>query len=712
MLGPVPPSFAAVLLTRLTAWVLRHRGLVWGLVAITLLAAGAGATRTSLSFSSRGFYGTADDGMEAVEVLDQFVGRWGPDDATLLVLAEADDVLLLTRREALHALAQRLRSLPGVTEVVTVGERVPAGIDIASLARSPAVPALLSADGRQTVVVVTLAASSDDLGATVEIVAPVQAAVEAMQGTAGLHLTVAGVPAVRSAFFSLALRDQMILGPAVFVLVGLVLWLVYRRWHAVVVPLVAAALPMAWLVGLMGWALEPIGLLNQAYFTLLPVIAIADAVHYIGRVHEERAPGQNDGVQHDGPASAAPQVAAIERAARGVGVACLLTSITTAAGLLSLVAVDVSILRRFGGWAAVGVGLSWVSVVVVVPLLLASFDARPRSGAPGLASRVSGALASWSVQHRGVVMLASAAVLCAAGWGASRLPVDNRLGDLLDADHPVRRASDTVDTALGGILGVEIELSARTGVVADQRVDAVVAWAQAQPEVRWVASPHVPGLDAVRDEGARVRVTLHTADMGGRAFDALARRVQAHLDTLSGVDTTVTGTSLLAYRGVNRIAGQLRGSLLGLLVVVTLVIALALRRIGLALLVIPVNVLPLLVGGGVLALLGLTLDPLAAVIVAVALGIAVDDTLHMVARTEQERRHGRPPAEAVVVAAHTSGRAIVVSTMALSIGLAVQSLSSFPPLRLLGGLGAVILLAAMLADLTLLPALLGRSRKS
>ncbi len=689
-------------MARVTAWVLAHRRLAVALVVLVLGFAAIGATRISLSFSSRGFYGTADEGAGEVAVLDEFIARWGPDDATLLVLAQGDDVLSAPSRAALDRLAGALRDVPGVERVMTPTELIPSGVTASMLEGTAAVPALLSSDGRRTVVVVTLETSSDDLGATVAVVEPIASVVASAEWTAGLRLTIAGVPAVRSAFFSLALRDQMILGPLVFALIGIVLAWIHRRVHAVVTVLLAAGLPMGVLVGVMGWMEEPIGLINQAFFTLLPVIAVADAVHYLARIHEERGEGVVSTTERD---------AAVVRASAEVGVACMLTSITTAAGLLSLLVVDVSILRRFGAFGALGVALSFVSVMVVVPLVCAWMDPRPRPRSGPPTGGWPRALAAASIRHRTAVLVGGAVVLLGAGWASSRLVVDNRLGELLDAEHPVRQASDVIDEHLGGILGLEVELAAERGVVDPATVEAVVRWSEQQPQVRWVSSPRTPGADAVREDGARVRLTLHTADIGGRAFAEFAARVRVRVQSHSGVRAVVTGTSLLAYQGVNRIAEQLRGGLLGLLVVVTLIIALAFRGLRVALLAIPVNVLPLLVGGAVLYGLGLTIDPLAAVIVAVALGIAVDDTVHIVARTREEQMRGASPSEAVLRAADSSGSAIVVSTVALGLGLGVQVVSSFPPLRLLGALGAIVLVAALLADLTVLPALLAGRRR-
>lgn len=672
----------------IAAWVVAHRRTAWlGLVAATLVAV-LFAARIGVSFSSRDFFASSDSGSAAVTVLDELGERWGADDAILLVLVTAEDELRTPAGlAALSRVSKAVGGLASVQRALSIAELGSGPAAEGALRSYPVVPALVSADGTKTVIVVQLRQSSDDLAAVIPTVEAVQSVLAGLDGAGGLHLTAAGVPAVRAAFFSLAVRDQIVLGPLVALVVAIMLWLSFRRLHAVIVPMVAAGLPLLWLLGAMAAADEPIGLLNQAYFTLLPVIAIADAVHWVSRVHEElrRTPNDRD--------------AAIVRAASGVGVACTLTSLTTAAGFLSLLIVDVEMLRRFGGWAAVGVGLSWASVLIVVPLMMGY--ARRDGGPTG--SGVARAVARLSVSHPRVVAFLGLAIIAGAGVGSGSLPVDNRLGALLPAEHPVQRASTTIDEELGGIVSLAVQFSG-SGATASQ-LASFVTWAKAQPEVRWVGDAHSGGLP-LRTANGHALVVLHSADIGGNAFTALSQRASERAAEVANVDVVVSGTALLAYTGVNQIAARLRESLVLLLLVVTVVIAVALRSLRQAIVVVPVNVAPLLVGGAVLGVLGYTLDPLAAVIVAVALGIAVDDTVHLMVRTKEERNAGRDPADAVVAAASHSGRAVIVTTLALAAGLSVQMLASFPPLRLLGGLGATIVIAALVVDLTLLPALL------
>ena len=93
-------------------------------------------------------------------------------------------------------------------------------------------------------------------------------------------------------------------------------------------------------------------------------------------------------------------------------------------------------------------------------------------------------------------------------------------------------------------------------------------------------------------------------------------------------------------------------------------------------------------------------------ILTLALGIAVDDTIHVLVRTREELDRGEELGAAIRDAVRHSGRVVAVTSVVIAGGLALNGLSAFPPLQMLGLLGAVVLTLALLADVLLLPALL------
>ena len=679
---------AAALVRRPRRW-----AVVLGLVFAVLAA---GGHRLRLDFSSRSFF-AGDDA--AVAKLDRFHKRWGVDDNVLMVVVRVHDRDLSLTDESVQSwvqqLADALRAAPHVQKVTTA-------FDTPAMNGTERTPVLLSKDGRVAGIVVELDTSSDDVQRITPVVDDLRSAASQVVALPGVDHEFGGVPAIRAGFFHLTIRDQMRLVPAMLGVMALILWWMFRRAHGVLVPAVASLIPLIAMLGVMGWVGEPIGLLNQAYFTLIPVIAVADAIHILARYTLERR-------HHAHPSSPSAAQAAIVSAVARLGMACLWTSVTTGFGLVSLTTAQMPILRHFGVFAAIGVGFAYATMIGVVPLVLAlrpgpepqSLPPQTRLAAP--LARV----AAWSMHRSGALILMALLVCGACGWAATRVAVDNRLTGLLRPDHPVSQASQLIDDKLGGVLNLELEADI-DGVAPDAFADAFARlqdWARSQSNIRSVHPPRFT------DNRRRARVTFGLRDTGGQQFVTTAqhvsRRWNAELAPLGG-HAEATGTPLLAYRGVNRIAGNLRTSLVLAFVTIAVVIGLLFRSLRLALVSLVPNAMPLVVGYALLGWSDQPFDPLAAVILVMALGIAVDDTIHIMVRVREQLATGADLRAAITVAVSRSGTAVTVTTVVLCGGLGVNLLSSFPPLVMLATLGTTVIATALVCDLTVLPALLLR----
>lgn len=764
---PSEPTRTSWLLAQLVAAVLRRRAVAALALVVVVVAALAGASRLRIDFSSTAFYG---DESGTVERLSAFHAAWGADDDTLLVLVhplDPDDAVGVLGRERLVAIAELSAALGSVEHVSSASSiadvtlPLPTGtrtrfVDLAQtlglaeqpaareamLERLPFVPALLSADGRDTVVIVELAFSSDDVARTRAVVARLEQVLDEHAPTLaqhGLAHELAGVPAIRAGFFELIVRDQAVFVPLTLLLIAAALFAVFRRLHGVVIPALAAMIPTAMLVGIMGWMGEPIGLLNQSYFTLLPVIAVADAIHMIARFHEERRAPDEAGL------GLHPRLHAIVRACSRVGLACFLTSLTTVAGFASLATARMPILRAFGLYAALGVALAFVVGLVLVPLLLSLVRDDRLPAAPRRIRVIDWAVAI-SLRRPWAVVLGTIVLMGLALIPARRVVVDNTLSALLEPEHPISVASRRVDDRLGGVLGLEFEVVAPAGV--DLRTPEFLAamfgferHLAEQPGVRVVEglasavagvgqlrggaveipstraeidarlallAPHAPLDRLVRDDGRRLRVHVGMPDAGGRQFAMFAVEAQTELDkrmaAFPGIEAHATGTALMAYRGVNGITEDLRSSFAQVFVVVVAAIALSFRSLWPALVAILPNLAPLLFGYAALGLFGRVLDPLAAVILTLALGLAVDNTLHVMARTREELERGVAIDDALRDAISHSSWAVAVTTLVIVGGLLLDVGSSFPPLQMLGLLGSLVIALALVANLTVLPA--------
>ena len=758
---------------RLATFVLGHRLSLALSLLLVMLAAAAGAIRIEADFSAMAFFGGGDP---AVDQLIEFKERWGQDDAVILVVVTAEDgaradLLTGSRLRAIHDLVERLeadrgvaaahaltttallRGDPGVIDVAPIVERLPPGDDLGDLrdrilADDLLVPNFVSADGSAASIAVELDVNPDDIGELRPAVLALRQVVAdwtAERGR-GLSLATAGIPAVRTDFFQLILADQVTNVPILMAILAFLLLVIFRRWHGAIAPGVAALVPAIMVFGVMGWTGEPIGILNQSYFTLLPVIAVADAIHMVSRFHEEVRrrvePGQVP--------TREVRLAAVRAAMRAVGGACFLTSLTTAVGFASLSAASMPILRGFGLYAALGIVFAYGTVLLLIPLMLSlsrgSVPEAGRSEQPTAVDRLLLSCAEISIRRPGRVLAVFGLLFLASLWFGRLVVVDNTLTGLISPDHETSVAGRLADARLGGILGAEIDLAGPSGSMLEpetlRALERITEWARAQPEVRAVVGPStwvsmlseaLTGRRAIPKTRAavaqlmllaegdprlaqmlstdrdRARLTVRTRDDGGNAFETFGRALQAQIDSAlagTGVTGRVTGTPYVAYRGINGVTSDLRDSLLVAFIAITVIIALLFRSARVALLALLPNAMPLVVGYGLMGLVGWELDPTPAVVFTIALGIAVDDTIHLVVRIREEREEGRGLHDAIRQAVLHSGRAVTMTTILLCIGFGLNALSTFPSMQILGILGAVVIGVALLGDLFLLPALL------
>ena len=212
-----------------------------------------------------------------------------------------------------------------------------------------------------------------------------------------------------------------------------------------------------------------------------------------------------------------------------------------------------------------------------------------------------------------------------------------------------------------------------------------------------------------RDLG-RALVRFRVPDEGAALAEPGYARIQAALREVEAdhpqVRLHLTGTGFVARTNVNVIIEDFALGLWVAALTIVFVLAAAFRSLRLGLLSVIPNAFPLAVAGSVLTALGLELQVSSVLAFTVCLGIAVDDTIHLVSRYREERLRGRAPEEAAVRAVTAVGRALVITTLVLVGGWAMLLLSEVPTTQLFGLIGLVGLTAALVGDLVLLPAML------
>jgi len=608
------------------------------------------------------------------------------------------------------------------------------------------VPSILSEDGTISAVMARLSAGSDDIQTLIPVVETFRQAISPFNGQLGITLSTAGIPAIRRDFSDAFFRDQALFAGIGGILVVFVLFKLLHSLQGIVVVGFAATVPLVLLLGLMGFDGSTIDVVNQCLVTVLPAIAAADAIHLISRFHEEARQLAPPGQRMD----ATTKSLALRRSLKHLGRACFLTSLTTAVGFASLYFAQMPILRQFGLYAAAGVSFAYLSVLCLVPLVLhwtrGNVEEATREDNQNATEAWISKVVALSIARPWLSIAFTVLVALVFGYFSTWVKVNNHLSQTLNKEHATSIASKLVDQKLGGILQSALDISGPPGTLKRpdvlQALDRFLQDAKEIEDIRAVSSPatlireahgKLTGKRSIPDDPhavaqlfllienhseiedmlsldyTRGRAVLTSEDVGALDFEETEAKLRAlmskHLH-LDGVRFELTGTPVVAYRGINRVTEDLRSSLLFAFLIVASVIAIVFRSVSTALISLIPNGLPLLIGYGSLGLLDYRLDPTAALIFTVGFGIAVDDTIHLLARFREERDRGIPLEDALVTSVSKSGRAILVTTIILVIGIGANLLSAFAPIQAMALAGVTIVSAAFICDVTILPVLL------
>jgi predicted RND superfamily exporter protein len=173
-----------------------------------------------------------------------------------------------------------------------------------------------------------------------------------------------------------------------------------------------------------------------------------------------------------------------------------------------------------------------------------------------------------------------------------------------------------------------------------------------------------------------------------------------------GVRCDLTGTAVVSAASLHGIIRDTAASLLVSSVVIVGTMMVAFRSVRLGLICLVPTMFPVVAAAGSLAALGEPLRIAGVLTFSVCLGLADDNTIHLVSRFRQELARGLGVGAAVERALASSGPAMVIMCLTLAAGLAPMTWSGNPAMRTFGGLTIAALAASLIADLVILPPLL------
>jgi predicted RND superfamily exporter protein len=167
-----------------------------------------------------------------------------------------------------------------------------------------------------------------------------------------------------------------------------------------------------------------------------------------------------------------------------------------------------------------------------------------------------------------------------------------------------------------------------------------------------------------------------------------------------------TGMMTLLSRTISNAIRSMARSYVIALVVITLLMIVLIGRVRIGLLSMIPNLAPILLMLGVIGATAIPMDLFTMMVGSIAIGLAVDDTIHFMHNFRRYYEQSGDPNQAVFKTLHTTGRAMLVTTVVLSLGFFIFVFASMNNLFYFGLLTAFTIVMALVADYLLAPALM------
>lgn len=654
-----------------------------------------------------------------------------------------DDVTSLTSVDTLQGSDMSFRA----TALVPAGEPLDAAgaAEVRRQARrNPLIAEELLADGDvATVIAAELPPDADDVyGAHAsQTVREAMGALSAEPGFSG-ELFVTGQPVVEADVAAYQLSDVRRFVPIVYLLVSIILLVMVRRVVGVGVALVSVTLSIVVGLGVLSAVGSSLNSLSTILIPVMMTLSVAVVVHYLTELGQRIRDGAKQRAAQQAMANLAGPMA--------------LAALTTGVGFASLSVSSIPGLHEFGIAAGIAtmVSLAVTTLVIALAFRLLPHDRLAAAGGGASSPTVDRALAglaSWVRRRAVAILLVSSAVLALLAAGIGRIEADMNDVETFPEAAPVRVASQVMDRDLGGSVPLVFTVEhADLGHFADPEVARRIARFRASlledPRIRRVTSyaeylklmhreffngepkryriPDTPEavaqllllngdarLDEYLDpEQRRVRVVARTVEHDTMELAELFARYETELGQLfpatGGYQVVATGGSRVHAEATKTLIQSQTRSLTVGGGIILLMVLLVFGSLRIGLLAIPGNLIPVTAALGMLGWLGIRLDAATVMIAVVALGIAVDDTIHFLKRYVERRSAGAAVEVAVESAFRSKGAAIVGTSMVVGAGMFVTFASNFAPVKNFGWLTALAMVAAVIGDLIVLPALL------
>ena len=541
-----------------------------------------------------------------------------------------------------------------------------------------------------------------------------------------------GVSVLRTEYVKYMLKDNFIFLPPIAILLISILRFIFQNWVHVFLPILTVIISVIWLLGIMGLTGLEINIMTYIVPTLLFIIGIGDAIHIQARFKENLLKIPSN------PKNA--MVITMTQMSKVI----FLTSVTTAIGFLALVTTPIKIVQEFGLEIALGVIIAWLISILIVPsgvLIFKAFNFEKRN----TFSPILFWLSETIPKQPWAFIFIPLFITIAATYKIKDISTNASLMDDLRPKNKLYQDLKLTEKYFGGVLPFEILLvleknemkptvfdpeiikltktvenllkselknsrffSINTLLESIKRINKIDDSMIYEPLFieQMISNTQSGQIKLVNENKNILRITGLIEDKTSSEMENIYSKLDSLAKTFPPyLSLSYTGTTVVALNTNKHIVKSLVNSLGIALALISLIMAFLFRANSILFVSLLTNIIPIFTILGLLSWLNISIRPPTAMTFSVALGIAVDDSLHFLLRYRKELSNGLSRLNAIKSTILHTGSALLITTSVLVAGFSILLFSAFLPTYQFGFLSAAMISTALICDLTLLPAL-------
>ncbi len=538
-----------------------------------------------------------------------------------------------------------------------------------------------------------------------------------------------------------------------FLLIVFFLWMSFRSFYGVAVPVLIVILSVFWTLGIMALMGKDIDIMSSMLPTMIFIAGMSDVVHFFSKYFEELAKGSE-------------KQKIFPLIIKEVGFPTFLTLLTTIVGFLSLLFSSMKPIRDFGIYTSVGVTIAFILTYTLLPALLYFFTPKKLVSVHGHNNNTNNAMRKglfWIFRNQKTILVITAVLIVLSVVGISKIRVNNLLLEDLSNKVKIKQDFNFFDKYYSGVRPFEMQISIKNGKgIWDydiiKQLNSIDEFVKKEYGAGFLYSPaavvkgiykaSISNADAltpfpdkedyesiskeliankknkelkrlVAPDFKTARLTSKIQDMGSLKIGEHNKNFYAFMDkniNKNDIEISLTGAAHLIDRNNEYMVNNMTQGFLFSIIVIAILTYFLHRSWRMVLVFILPNVIPLIIIAGIMGLMGIELKAATSLVFSIAFGIATDDTIHFISRLKIELGYGKSLMYAFKRTYFETGKPILLTTFILMGGFISLMISDFQSTFYFGFLICITIIIAVIADIFLLPVLLfmilgGRDKK-